>query len=158
MITNDEFDGKSNTKGFGMIGPDKTTSTPGVNRFIGLNNYTVSINFNRPQQSKGVRPKRSGGGRGNGRKPQGVKQHTNNFFRNGPAFDSPHQKKPNQDNIYDYDIETDANPIQTGGFIDIESSTRKRPSKTAAGKKRNVVSLNSVNRYFSQLSQILSFI
>jgi len=35
-------------------------------------------------------------------------------------------------NIYDYDIETS----NKAGYIDVESSTRKRPSKTAVGKKR----------------------
>lgn len=39
-------------------GPPKSMSNTGLNRFDG-HNYTVSINFNRPQQSKGVRPKRS---------------------------------------------------------------------------------------------------
>lgn len=56
----------------------------------------------------------------------------NNFFSAGSGFDSPKDKK-NEDNIYDYDIETNGY-FNRGGYIDVESSTRKRPSKTAAGK------------------------
>lgn len=120
------------SNGFGMVQNDKQ------NMFNG-HNYTVSINFNRPQQSKGKRP--SVNQKGSRPQKESNKKNgwmkNNNVFRSSGAFDSPHGK-PSQraDNIYDYDIETNK-----AGFIDIESSTRKRPSRTAHGKKRIGVSL-----------------
>lgn len=46
-----------NEVGFGM-GTTAQELNPGMTRFNG-HNYTVSINFNRPQQSKGHRPKKN---------------------------------------------------------------------------------------------------
>lgn len=62
---------------------------------------------------------------------------SNNFFANNAGFDSPTIKAG--DDIYNYNIDTNGNFINRDGFIDVESSTRKRPSKTAAGKKRSLV-------------------
>jgi hypothetical protein len=63
---------------------------------------------------------------------------SNNFLR-GKELDSLGKiKRPG--NIYDYNIETRGN---YAGYIDVESSTRKRSSKTAAGKKRPIVSINN---------------
>jgi hypothetical protein len=129
-VTNTFEESGSNSKGFGMVSNDNTM-------FNG-HNYTVSINFNRPQQSKGKRPnvkKTPKHGKEASSKKTGGWMN-NNAFRTGGAFESPHSK-PNQqvDNIYDYDIETNK-----AGYIDIESSTRKRPSRTAGGKKRMGVS------------------
>lgn len=59
----------------------------------------------------------------------------NNNLLRGKEFDSPSKNK-RLGNIYDYDIETKGN---YAGYIDVESSTRKRSSKTAAGKKRPMV-------------------
>jgi len=50
---------------------------------------------------------------------------------------SPALVKKNTD-IYDYNIGQQDNFMN--GLLDVESSTRKRPSKTA-GKKRSIVSL-----------------
>jgi hypothetical protein len=121
--------------------PGSNLSNPGMNRFDG-HSYTVSINFNRPQQSKGHRMKGkitllhpSNFVLGMATKVPNQKKawiQNNNFFRAGAGFDSPKDKK-NEDNIYDYDIETNGY-INRGGYIDVESSTRKRPSKTAGGK------------------------
>ena len=44
-----------NVKGFGIVSHDSNVPSSGISRFNG-HNYTVSINFNRPQQSKGQRP------------------------------------------------------------------------------------------------------
>lgn len=111
--------------GFGMVGNDQ-------NVYSG-HNYTVSINFNRPQQSKGKRPIKKS--KESSKKKNGW-MNNNNIFRGTPGFDAQNHQKVQKQlyNIYDYDIETD----KAAGYIDIESSTRKRPSKTAINKKRKV--------------------
>ena len=103
--------------------PPNNFVTPGSK--IEGHNYTVSINFNRPQQSKGIRPKQE--------------RRTKNAWAKG--YDSPNQKVKNDPDLYNYDIKDNDN--FQGGFIDIESSTRKRPSKTANGKKRSIASLRN---------------
>ena len=130
-------------------GPPKSMSNSGLNRFDG-HNYTVSINFNRPQQSKGIRPKRGNliryfsNNTSIAPQPEESKAwvKSNNFFSNNTGFESPSGK--NGDNIYNYDIDMHGNYISRDGLIDVESSTRKRPSKTAAGKKRSLVSPHSL--------------
>uniref|UniRef100_A0A7S3KTM9 Uncharacterized protein n=1 Tax=Euplotes crassus TaxID=5936 RepID=A0A7S3KTM9_EUPCR len=91
-------------------------------------NYTVSINFNRPLQSKGKRIKIND-------KKREAKKAWNK------VTESPKQNKKKLD-IYNYDIDPQDNFIN--GLLDVDSSTRKRPSKTA-GKKRGIGSLRAKN-------------
>lgn len=54
-----KFSHKPGSSNLGLEGcPQSNLSNPAMGRFEG-HNYTVSINFNRPQQSKGQRPKPS---------------------------------------------------------------------------------------------------
>lgn len=63
----------------------------------------------------------------------------------GLVTESPKQKK--KLDIYNYNIDPQDNFIN--GLLDVESSTRKRSSKTA-GKKRAIVLLSSNSIGFDQ--------
>lgn len=62
----------------------------------------------------------------------------NNFFRGGVGFESPNK---HSNNIQDYDILPNTSKE---GYVDTESSTRKRQPKTAVGGKRSIVIINFI--------------